>query len=101
MSEIGDQYKAIREIMRQEGSDLRAQSEAVFVEARQLADNHGLDLRKHTNAHYSIRKPGEWQIDLYPGKQRIRRDRNMPAPFLDVGDEEWTVLDAVRAAVKQ
>ena len=101
MSEIGDHYKAISEIMKQEGRDLRAQSEAVFTEARQLAAKHGLALLKHTDAHYSIRKIGEWQIDLYPGKQRIRRDRNMPAPFLDVGEEEWTVLDAVKAAVNQ
>lgn len=75
---------------------------AQFEEARELAKSHGLDLRQHSDSHYSLRKDG-WQIDIYPGNQRVHRPRNCPAPFIDFGDAsvEWTILDAVKGAVKQ
>lgn len=71
-----------------------------FKEASTLASQNGLSLMKHTPFHYSLRKPGGWIINVYPGKRRIHHDQKRgPAPFIDTKNIRWSLVEVVRLAI--
>ena len=73
-----------------------------FPFVRGLAEDHGLKLVCHGDAHYQLEPDTEergWLVNIYPGNQRLYHDRNRPkAPFLDAG-RPWTLESVVRAAI--
>lgn len=46
-------------------------SERVFEAAKELADDHGLLLRRCAERHFQLRRGRKWIIDIYPSTQRL------------------------------
>lgn len=102
MSEVVDGFRAEKEFRRQAGRRNRSVSTRAFHKARDLAAKNGMVLRRHTEAHYSLRThDAAW--NLYPGNQRIYVDKahRKTTPFLHVDAHPWSLLDVVKAAVEQ
>lgn len=79
------------------------QSEQTFADAQALAAQHGMTLINPSSGCYQLRNPArDWIINLYPRRNgfspRMYHDPNHRGPFLDL-PENWTLLDAVQAAV--
>lgn len=99
MSDISDTYKAIKAIRKQDGQANRDDAVLKFDKARFLAEASGMTLVCHTSAHYQLSN-GSWLIDVYPGNQRVRADKQKAkAPYLDL-PSPWTLLDVVNEAKK-
>lgn len=99
MSEIGDVYKAIKEVDRQDRESNREAALSQFELAQELAERHGMIFVQRTESHYQLSRDG-WLINVYPGNRRIYADRNkVRAPYLSVPDE-WNLMDVIEAAVK-
>jgi hypothetical protein len=80
----------------------RCDAESQFELAKVLAFNHGLFLRRNTEAHYTLAAGPAghwiWLWDIYPGKCRIKKSPRHPAtPRLDL-PPEWNLLHVVEAA---
>ena len=75
----------------------------VILEAKKLAQENGLELKQHSQWHFSLaykRNGRAWRINVYPSNQRIWHDRKCgKAPFLEVKNN-WNLLDIVRKAVE-
>ena len=76
-----------------------------FGQAKTTALQHGMFLRRNTEAHYTLAAGAAgnyvWLWDLYPGKCRIKKSRHHPAtPFLPGLALPWTLLDVVQAAIR-
>lgn len=102
MSEVVDGFRAQKEFRQQAGRRNRSVSQKRFQDARNLAAKNGMVLRRHTEAHYSLRThDAAW--NLYPGNQRVYVDKahRKTTPFLHVRAHPWTLLDVVKAAVTQ
>lgn len=72
-----------------------------YDEACELANFGGLNLRRHTDYHYSLRGDG-WIINLYPSRHRIHYDSNSSRPIPNVNDQiprYWNLLDIVKAVL--
>ncbi len=78
----------------------RILADSQFVQARCLADRHGMQLQRHTDVHYTLWGPRrQWQKHIYPGNQRLYApSRNGPFLLLPM---LWTLLDVVNAAVEK
>ena len=76
---------------------------ADFLAAARLADEHGWTLACHSYVHFALRhKAKGWLINIYPSNQRLYHDAQHRGPFLrvcDGGQEEWTLMDVVYAAI--
>lgn len=97
-------FAALREHRMAVGIENRRTAAADFAATQRRAAALGLVLRRHSEAHYSLRHPLGWQLNIYPGNRRIWSDkRHLPrAPYVDV-PADWTlddVLDAVAKAMK-
>lgn len=100
MSDEGEMWKQEKARRTKGKRQRRAVSSRLFDRAQGLAEAHGLVLLRHTEVHYSLRKPDAWMIELYPGNGRIYSPKLHRGPYLDL-PRPWTVLDAVKAAVKE
>lgn len=78
-------------------------SEATFDEACRLGAENGIALTNPSDGCYQMRHSSGWIINIYPrrngGSPRMYHDKHRPGPFLKL-PENWTILDAVRAAVE-
>lgn len=95
-----EEYKERQQV---EKAAYREAAAQVFDQARQLAHDVGLDLRKHTDSHYSLRgrqHGSSWVLNLYPGNQRLYSDPKHRGPFLKV-PKPWTFSDVIRAAAQK
>ena len=96
MSEYWTDYREVGRYVREEN---RQKSLAVFAESTNLAELHGLTLRRLSDVHYQLSNGG-WLLNIYPGNQRIMCDKNKGrAPWVNV-DSPWTVLDIVSRVVE-
>lgn len=78
----------------------RADATRDFEQARQVAEENGLLLVRHSESHYQLSHVRKgWLTNIYPGNRRLYGDPNRTGPFLHV-HHDWTLLDVVRAAVK-
>lgn len=88
-----------------EKADRRAGALEDFSEAAALAEGAGLNLRRCSEAHYQLRKPGAWLLQVYPGNGRLydnqppRQGERRP-PFIRVSSP-WNLVDVMRAAIEQ
>lgn len=100
MSDIGEMYDDFKKVDQQRRAQNRDNAEKEFHASALLAEYHGLRLTKFDAVHYQLRQPGGWLIELYPGNQRIKGDKNLPpAPFLKLDDNQpWTLRSVVLAA---
>jgi hypothetical protein len=78
-------------------------SEATYAEAIALAQANGLTLLCTSDGCYQLRHPARgWIINMYPRRNglspRMYHDPHHRGPFLQL-PENWTLLDAVHAAV--
>ncbi|MBN1510709.1 MAG: hypothetical protein JXB13_01720 [Phycisphaerae bacterium] len=99
-----DLYRELRKEGQAERQALRAAAQTEFERVKVLAFAHGLILRRHTEAHYTLAAGAAgdyvWLWDVYPGKRRIKVSRRHPGtPFLDV-PPAWTLRDVVAAAIR-
>jgi hypothetical protein len=104
MSDIGDDFKALRHVRSRDAMARRERADRDFGEAQRLAQQAGLFLRKCSPTQYQLsvwNSPASgWLINIYPGNSRIYADPNRPRPpYLRV-PEDWGLIDAVRAAVE-
>jgi len=101
MSDIVDGYRALKAIRKQEGNERAAKAVSQACEAAALAKTNGMRLIRRDNIHYQlIGGSPAWLINLYPSNGRIYADpKRAKAPFLNVPDE-WTLSDAVNAAIE-
>ena len=101
MSDTSDICKALKEDDRQDRAANRKQAGGEYETARFYGATHGLLLIRRTDAHYQLSADG-WQLNLYPGNQRIYRDktRKTRAPFVRLDPTRcWTLTDVVEAAL--
>jgi hypothetical protein len=68
------------------------------VLARKEASEAGLTLIRRVDHQYTLRGLG-WSLQLFPDDQRIYRGHDRGAPRFELA-EGWTILDAVRGAIK-
>jgi hypothetical protein len=91
-------FKAVHEASRKRRSRRnRSDAREGWREAARIAEQHGLKLIRHSDVHYKLRGDG-WEVELYPGNQRIWSNPQKRGPYLAVR-RPWTLMDAVRAAV--
>jgi hypothetical protein len=97
-----DSYEALDKIRVDDGRRRRTGADDEFVDIRSMASSAGLTLKRCSDAHYQLRKGRLWLLNLYPGNQRIVRDKSWPcvAPQLDLGDDDWDLKAVVLAVVK-
>jgi hypothetical protein len=102
VGEIGDYFKAIKEEVRRDRQENRSDAMQAFFAAKKLASANGLELRRVSDVHYHLRKPGCWLINFYPGNQRIYHDKNLPKPpFLRFAPGDAITLEKmVNAAIE-
>lgn len=102
MSDIVDGFRAMKEMRQKDGQRNRSVNTRAFNDARNLAAKHGMTLRQHTEAHYSLRTH-EAAWNLYPGNQRIYVDKahRKTTAFLQINKHPWSLLDVVKAAIAQ
>lgn len=98
MSDIGDTYRAMRELAQADAAQSRQVAGDDFPLARDIAAVHGMELRRHSDQHYSLRS-ATWILNLYPGNGRVYSDPNKPGPLLRL-QFDWTLVDAVKRAVQ-
>ena len=93
----GDDWRALKKERQESGCAQRAIADASFQHACQIARKGGLQLNRHSEAHYSIEHPTKkWRLNIYPGNRRIWMDRNRPkAPYVNV-EYDWQLLDVVK-----
>lgn len=85
-----------------EKADRRDQAEQEHSAAAALADKHDMVLLQHNPSHYQLRRPGrKWVLNIYPGNQRLFRDRGTPgAPHIAFpAGTTWTLIDVVQGMV--
>ena len=103
MSEIAENYAAMKELRKRDGERRRNRADADCAEAEAYARDHGLLLKYCGDAHFQLYGPigNGWLLDIYPGNQRLYRPNRLPrAPYLRIDvEDEWTLMDVVRAAV--
>lgn len=78
----------------------RANAEAGFERAKQLAAVSAMRLIKKSSVHYQLENMDRtWLQNIYPGNQRPYFDLNRPAKpaYLHL-PEPWTLCDVVRLA---
>ncbi len=77
-------------------------AEKEFCEARELASQSNLELRRCSETHFQLRsRHRSFQINIYPTKHRLWGERNSGrCPHLKV-PSDWTMCDVVRAAAEQ
>ncbi len=93
------QFQANDAFAQREKCDRRELNSTIYSSARALAARHGLHLIRHSEFHYSIRKEGEFIINLWPGNQRVKADQNRgAAPFLKL-PREWNLLHVVESTI--
>lgn len=101
-------YEALRALnehnhasRREEREGAYTQAASQFGQAQRDAARAGLVLIRRSQAHYQLRAPEGWLINIYPGNGRLYPDKKRPKPpFLRV-PPIWTLADVVAAAVKQ
>ena len=78
-------------------------SERTFPEARFLAAEHGMVLTNPSDGCFQLRWGPGWIVNLYPRHQglspRMYHDPRHRGPFLQSLPENWTLLQAVEAAI--
>jgi len=99
MSDTAEVYKLIAERERIRKGERRDLAAAAFPDIRSRAEEHGLRLVRHTEAHYQLRPAdGSWILNICPGNRRLYSDPKKVAPWLSV-PVDWTLLDVVNAAI--
>lgn len=78
-------------------------SERTFEDAQVLAMSNGMRLGNPSDGCYQLRHDARgWIINIYPRRNghsaRMYHDPNHRGPFLKL-PENWTILDAVQAAI--
>lgn len=97
---IAEHYEMLRQCQIQHRADRREIAAQQFAEARDIATVAGFGLFQHSDSHYSLRAPGGWQINIYPGNRRLFHDRNRArAPFLPLRCD-WDLISVVRSAIE-
>ena len=102
MSELGGDFRAMKEHRQKRGRVNRAKSSSSYIQAARLASEHGMTLTKHSESHYAL-AAGPALYNIYPGNQRIYVDdahrqysryllRHLKKPY-------WTLVDVVRAVL--
>lgn len=99
MSDTAEMYAALKELDKQRRADLATAAAADFSAACELAVQHGLILKRHTDWHYTLQAKGGWLVNLYPSKHRICFSKDRRGPFLKVSPD-WTLLEVVIAAIE-
>lgn len=101
MGDMGDYWRDIKEASRERTRRRKSKRASLANEQYQpaaaLAFSEDMELLKHTDFHYQLFVDSHI-YDLYPTKCRIVNSDG--APFLEV-PTGWTLMDVVRAAVKQ
>lgn len=98
-----DVYRILRAERAKDGEQRRQEALKVYQAAAQLATQVGWLFNRHSEVHYSLRKPqgNSWILNIYPGNRRLYYDQNKPkGPYLKVKDN-WNLLDVVQAAIVQ
>lgn len=100
MSEESEWWKGIKKQRQNEAADRRSVAASEFASASAMATRSGLELMQLTPTHFQLRGRG-WIINLYPGNQRIYKDRSTreKAPHLEL-QETWRLSDVVVAAIE-
>lgn len=96
-------YKLLREERAKEGEARRQRALGSYHAAMQLAGQVGWIFNRHSEVHYSLRKPqgNSWILNIYPGNRRLYYDQNKPkGPYLKLNND-WTLVDVVQAAIRQ
>ena len=97
MSDFVDMFRAQRELRQDQGFENRLRAESDYPEARRRLKAARFHFVRHTDAHYTLRKPGAWLINVYPGNRRISAGFGNP-PYLKL-PADWTLLDVANAAI--
>ena len=95
-----DEYKAEQEKRKEKNLQ---DSLDVLHEAAALATKNGLDLKQHSQWHFSLTcyENGErkWRRNIYPSNQRLWWDEKCgPAPYLKL-PTPWNLLDIVKKVI--
>lgn len=95
-------FKVLKKERQAEGGKNRLTAEQQLSQAAVIAYKAGLLLKMHTETHYSLEcRRDNWRINIYPGNRRICADRSRSrAPYIELGDLEWTLLDVVNKAAE-
>lgn len=96
-------YKVLRAERTKEGESRRQNALGSYQAAMSLAGQVGWIFNRHSEVHYSLRKPqgNSWILNIYPGNRRLYYDQNKPkGPYLKMNDN-WTLVDVVQAAIRQ
>jgi hypothetical protein len=102
MSKVIDGYRALDELRKRDGKRRRKRADVDFDEAAAYARDHVMILKDcGDGVHYQLYGASGWLLDIYPGNQRLYQPRRPPrAPYLRIDvEDEWTLMDVVKAAV--
>lgn len=90
---------------REQKAHRRAQAEEQLQDADELAQQHGMTVKRNSDSHYRLVGPPavdgrRWYLDLHPGncQQHPPPGRRPKPPKLDL-PLPWTLLDVVGAAI--
>lgn len=90
---------------REQKAHRRAQAEEQLQDADELAQQHGMTVKRNSDSHYRLVGPPavdgrRWYLDLHPGncQQHPPPGRRPKPPKLDLL-LPWTLLDVVGAAI--
>jgi hypothetical protein len=104
MSDIVDGFKAMDRARKRASGRRRSKAEHDYRAASAEASANGMWLDQHSEIHYTLRHTRlDWRWELYPGNQRIyvnEHSKRKGTPFLPIPRHPWSLLSAVRAAVK-
>jgi hypothetical protein len=106
VSDTVEAFQAMRAERQSRGQANRNRAVGDFEAARELAQRHGLALVQYSDTHYALIRyangKARWRHYIYPGNQRICMDRQMPkkAPYLKLPEDDWTLIDVVKAAIE-
>lgn len=94
-------WSGYREMQNAAKAQRRQDAKSDFPAACALAREHGMELLRHTDSHYSLRT-AEWTLHLYPGNRRVYGDRGSAKrpPYLGLPADGWTLTQAVQAAIE-
>lgn len=93
-------FDILKKESQEEAEKRRAIGHDDFYIAQQIAISNNMFLKRHTSVHYTLKHNDGWAIQLYPGNQRVYRDKNqgtIKAPFLKL-PFVWSLIDVVKAA---
>ena len=107
MTELKEDFAAMREASRRLRLAREERAEQEYQRAQRRAREHGLSLHKQREWHYTLMFPKgnpmkpQPRVEVYPQKQRVYSPPHISRPFLVLPeDRDWGLLDVVDAAIR-